>query len=330
MKKIFKIIAILLVSNTFANGQSKLLNMDEVREYFSPLSENLVSSESDKSIILLGEKLYFEKKLSINNKISCNTCHRIDNFGVDGDQVSAGHDGTKGDRNSPTTFNAFMHASQFWDGRAKDVEEQALGPILNPIEMGMKSKEDVIKKLSATSNYLDDFKKAFPKQSSPLTFSNIGIAIGAYERTLITPSRFDKFLSGEHNALNRQEKRGLKKFMNKGCISCHNGPLLGGNDYQQLGAVNDYPTKDLGRYNVTKDEDDKKVFKVPSLRNVMKTAPYFHDGSVKTIDEAIKLMAYHQLDEQVGAGFIEDVKAFFRTLTTEKKFNDLEKTQNKE
>ena len=150
------------------------------------------------------------------------------------------------------------------------------------------------------------------------------MAIGAYEKTLITPSRFDKFLNGDLNALNMQEKRGLKKFMHKGCISCHSGPLLGGNDYQLLGAVNEYETHDLGRYNVTKNEDDKKVFKVPSLRNIMKTGPYFHDGSVKTIDEAIKLMAYHQLDENVGPDFIEDVKAFFNSLTTEKKFRTID------
>lgn len=151
------------------------------------------------------------------------------------------------------------------------------------------------------------------------------VAIGAYERTLITPSKFDRFLKGDMNALNQQEKRGLKKFMHKGCVSCHNGPLLGGNDYQLLGAVNEYKTKDLGRYNVTKDEDDKKVFKVPSLRNVMKTAPYFHDGSIETIDEAITLMAHHQLDERVGPGFIRDVKAFLKTLTTDKKFRTLDK-----
>ena len=218
-----------------------------------------------------------------------------------------------------------MHIAQFWDGRAKDVEAQALGPILNPIEMGMKSEKDVVDKLKKADGYIKAFQTAFPEQKDSLTYNNIGVAIGAYEKTLVTPSRFDNFLKGDQSALTHQEKRGLKKFMNKGCISCHGGPLLGANDYQVIGAANDYETHDLGRYNVTKNEDDKKVFKVPSLRNVMKTAPYFHDGSVKTIDEAIKLMAYHQLDEKVGPGFIEDVKAFLGTLTTDKKFRSLDK-----
>ena len=300
------------------------LDMAEVRETFSSLPESDIDKEKYRDLINLGEKLYFEKRLSVNNQMSCNTCHRVDKFGVDNEATSPGHEGKRGDRNSPTTFNSSLHLAQFWDGRAKDVEEQALGPILNPVEMGMKSEKEVVDKIKNTKGYLEAFKIAFPEQKDALTYKNIGVAIGAYEKTLITPSRFDKFLNGDLNALNMQEKRGLKKFMHKGCISCHSGPLLGGNDYQLLGAVNEYETHDLGRYNVTKNEDDKKVFKVPSLRNIMKTGPYFHDGSVKTIDEAIKLMAYHQLDENVGPGFIEDVKAFFNSLTTEKKFRTLD------
>lgn len=300
------------------------LDMAEVRETFSSLPESDIDKEKYRDLINLGEKLYFEKRLSVNNQMSCNTCHRVDKFGVDNEATSPGHEGKRGDRNSPTTFNSSLHLAQFWDGRAKDVEEQALGPILNPVEMGMKSEKEVVDKIKNTKGYLEAFKIAFPEQKNALNYKNIGVAIGAYEKTLITPSRFDKFLNGDLNALNMQEKRGLKKFMHKGCISCHSGPLLGGNDYQLLGAVNEYETHDLGRYNVTKNEDDKKVFKVPSLRNIMKTGPYFHDGSVKTIDEAIKLMAYHQLDENVGPGFIEDVKAFFNSLTTEKKFRTLD------
>ncbi|MAE59385.1 MAG: cytochrome-c peroxidase [Halobacteriovorax sp.] len=304
-------------------GQSGL-DMAEVRETFSSLPESDIDKEKYRDLINLGEKLYFEKRLSVNNQMSCNTCHRVDKFGVDNEATSPGHEGKRGDRNSPTTFNSSLHIAQFWDGRAKDVEEQALGPILNPVEMGMKSEKEVVDKIKNTKGYLEAFKIAFPEQKDALTYKNIGVAIGAYEKTLITPSRFDKFLNGDLNALNMQEKRGLKKFMHKGCISCHSGSLLGGNDYQLLGAVNEYETHDLGRYNVTKNEDDKKVFKVPSLRNIMKTGPYFHDGSVKTIDEAIKLMAYHQLDENVGPGFIEDVKAFFNSLTTEKKFRTID------
>lgn len=306
-------------------GQGGQIDMEEVKENFSPLPESNIDQVKFKNLITLGERLYFEKALSINNQLSCNTCHRVDKFGVDNEPTSPGHAGKRGERNSPSTFNASLHITQFWDGRAKDVEEQALGPILNPIEMGMPNEKEVVKKLKTTSDYALAFTKAFPNQKKPLSYKNIGMAIGAYEKTLITPSRFDEFLKGDMSALNQQEKRGLKKFMHKGCVSCHNGPLLGGNDYQLLGAANEYKTHDLGRYNVTKEESDKKVFKVPSLRNVAETGPYFHDGSIKTLDEAIKLMAYHQLDENVGVGFIEDVKAFLRTLTTEKKFRNLDK-----
>ncbi len=308
-------------------GKEKLAQVDlqEVKEYFSPLPDTHIDKTKYKDLIALGERLYFEKGLSINNQMSCNTCHRVDLFGVDNEPTSPGHEGKRGDRNSPSTFNSSLHSAQFWDGRAKNVEEQALGPILNPVEMGMKTKEDVVKKLSSNSDYIKAFTTAFPEQKKSLTFNNIGVAIGAYEKTLVTPSRFDLFLKGDISALNQQEKRGLKRFMNKGCVSCHSGSLLGGNNYQLLGAINEYKTHDLGRYNVTKDKDDKKVFKVPSLRNVMKTAPYFHDGSIKTIDEAITLMAYHQLDEKVTPDFIQDIKAFFKTLTTDKKIRNLDK-----
>lgn len=325
---LIKILSIaLLLSNEASAQRGKLVELDieEVKENFSPLPDSIIDTIQNKEVIELGEKLYFEKRLSINNKISCNTCHRIDLFGVDNEATSPGHEGKRGDRNSPSTFNASIHMSQFWDGRAKDVEEQSLGPILNPVEMGMRSEKEVINKLKSISSYVKDFKTAFPGQKDSLTYKNIGVAIGAYEKTLLTPSRFDDFLKGNQTALNNQEKRGLKKFINKGCISCHNGPLLGGNSYQLLGAANEYKTNDLGRFNITKDESDKKVFKVPSLRNVMKTGPYFHDGSVKTIDKAISLMAYHQLDEKVGPGFINDIKAFLNSLTTDTKFRNLEK-----
>ncbi|MCR9204425.1 MAG: cytochrome-c peroxidase, partial [Halobacteriovoraceae bacterium] len=316
-KKIFLMILFSISFMSFAqNGRGGQIDMEEVKENFSPLPESHIDQQKYKNVIQLGERLYFEKALSINNQMSCNTCHRIDKFGVDNEATSPGHEGKRGDRNSPTTFNASLHIAQFWDGRAKDVEEQALGPILNPVEMGMPSEKEVVKKLKSTSDYTKAFALAFPEQKEALSYKNIGVAIGAYEKTLITPSRFDKFLKGDMSALNQQEKRGLKKFMHKGCVSCHNGPLLGGNDYQLLGAANEYQTHDLGRYNVTKEESDKKVFKVPSLRNVLETGPYFHDGSIKTVDEAIKLMAYHQLDENVGEGFIQDVKAFLGTLTT--------------
>lgn len=310
------IILLMIVLNLFA-AEKQIINLKEAKEWFAPLPE--IEVNPDTEIVKLGHRLYFEKGLSINDSISCNSCHRIDMFGADGQPTSQGHDKRNGERNSPTSFNAYLHHAQFWDGRAKDVEEQALGPILNPVEMGMPDEKSVLVKLEKLG-YKNEFERAFGKPNQSLTFSNIGRAIGAYERTLNTPSRFDDYLKGDDSALTDQEKRGMKKFIHKGCVSCHNGPLLGGNSYQTLGAANDYPTEDLGRYIITKDENDKKMFKVPSLRNVDKTAPYFHDGKVETLDEAIKLMAYHQLDEKVGPGFIIDVKAFLKSLTSYKKF----------
>lgn len=316
------IVLLTLVSTVvFAQGRGRgnaEPDMEMVKHLFEPLPNSLIDKTKYKKLIKLGKDLYFEKKLSINNTISCNSCHQVDNFGVDSEATSPGHEGKRGGRNSPTTFNAALHFTQFWDGRAKDLEEQALGPILNPVEMGMPSEEAVIKKLSKEKSYVKAFKEAFPKAKKSLTYKNIGVAIGAFEKTLLTPSRFDDYLNGDKNALTAQEKRGLNKFINKGCIACHDGVALGGNNFQTLGAINEYKTKDLGRFEITKDEDDIKSFKVPSLRNITKTGPYFHDGSIKTLDEAIRLMAWHQLGEQVGPGFIVDVKAFLNSTTAKK------------
>lgn len=317
MKSKLAVLLLLVTTLVYAQGRSSRFELDMkiVKDNFSPLPSSIIDKKKNKDLISLGKTLYFEKKLSVNDSISCNSCHQVDNFGVDNQATSPGHEGKRGGRNSPTTFNAALHMAQFWDGRAKDVEEQALGPILNPVEMGMPNEKAVIKKLSKEKAYVKAFKKAFPKDKKPMSFKNIGVAIGAYEKTLLTPSRFDDFLNGNPLALSDQEKRGLRKFMHKGCVDCHNGVALGGNHYQEMGAVNAYETTDLGRFEVTKDEDDKKFFKVPSLRNITKTGPYFHDGSIKTLDEAIRLMAWHQLGERVGPGFIIDVKAFLESTT---------------
>lgn len=318
MKSIVLLLTIFCVFTLQAKNDVKI-DMVEVKEYFQPLPDSIIDVKKNAKLISLGKKLYMDPRLSVNNKISCNSCHRMDKFGVDNEATSPGHDGRRGDRNSPSSFNAALHVAQFWDGRSKDVEAQALGPILNPIEMGMPDEASVVKKLKAIAEYNSAFKAAFPGKKDPLTYNNIGVAIGAFERTLITPSRFDKFLKGNVKILTNIEKRGLKKFMEIGCTSCHSGATVGGNDYQKVGLIHEYKTEDLGRYNVTKDEDDKHVFKVPSLRNVAETWPYFHDGKVKTLDEAIRLMAWHQLGEKVDQAFINDVKAFLKTLTTEDK-----------
>ena len=297
------------------HGGHHKLDKTTLKQFFEPLPAAIIDEKKNAALIALGKKLYLDPKLSVNDTISCNSCHQLNNFGVDSQPTSPGHEGKRGGRNSPTTFNAALHIAQFWDGRAKDVEEQALGPILNPIEMGMPSEAAVVDKLKKIDEYKAMFAEAFKDQKDPIQYKNIGKAIGAFERTLITPSRFDDFLKGDENALNDAEKRGLQKFVHMGCANCHNGVAIGGNSYKKIGLVEEYKTSDEGRFAVTGLETDKKVFKVPSLRNITKTAPYFHDGSVKTLDEAIEEMAEHQLGRKVGPGFIEDVKAFLGALT---------------
>ena len=297
------------------HGGHHKLDKTTLKQFFEPLPASIIDEKKNAALIALGKKLYLDPKLSVNDTISCNSCHQLNNFGVDSQPTSPGHEGKRGGRNSPTTFNAALHIAQFWDGRAKDVEEQALGPILNPIEMGMPSEAAVVDKLKKIDEYKAMFAEAFKDEKDPIQYKNIGKAIGAFERTLITPSRFDDFLKGDENALNDAEKRGLQKFVHMGCANCHNGVAIGGNSYKKIGLVEEYKTSDVGRFAVTGLETDKKVFKVPSLRNITKTAPYFHDGSVKTLDEAIEEMAEHQLGRKVGPGFVEDVKAFLGALT---------------
>ena len=204
-----------------------------LKQYFEPLPKSIIDKKKNANLINLGKILYLDPRLSINNKISCNSCHGLDNFGVDNEPTSPGHDGKRGGRNSPTTMNAALHIAQFWDGRARDVEEQALGPILNPIEMGMPNEETVVKKLGKIKEYKKLFTEAFPRDKKPLNYNNIGVAIGAFERTLLTPSRFDDYLNGDENALNQSEKKGLQMFIRMGCVNCHNGIGIGGNSYKR-------------------------------------------------------------------------------------------------
>jgi len=301
------------------HGGHHKLDKTTLKQFFEPLPASIIDEKKNAALIALGKKLYLDPRLSINDTISCNSCHQLTNYGVDSQPTSPGHDGKRGGRNSPTTFNAALHIAQFWDGRAKDVEEQALGPILNPIEMGMPSEAAVVDKLKKIDDYKAAFAEAFKDEKDPIQYKNVGKAIGAFERTLLTPSRFDDFLNGDEKALNDAEKRGLQKFVHMGCANCHNGVALGGNSYKKIGLVEPYKTSDVGRFAVTGLETDKYVFKVPSLRNIAKTGPYFHDGSVKTLDEAIEEMAEHQLGRKVGPGFVEDVKAFLGSLTAKGK-----------
>lgn len=264
----------------------------------------------------LGRMLYFEKRLSKNHDVSCNSCHALDKYGVDNEATSPGHRGQRGGRNSPTVYNAGGYLAQFWDGRAKDLEAQAVGPITNPIEMAMPDEKTVIKTIQSMPEYVKAFKEAFPKDDKALNFANIGRAIAAFERKLVTPGRFDDWLQGNENALSDQEVRGFATFIKLGCPTCHVGEAIGGTTFQKLGLVKPWPdTSDLGRYEVTKDDSDKMKFRVPSLRNIEKTGPYFHKGQVKSLQEVVRLMAWHQLGQKLKKEQLQDVVAFLKSLT---------------
>jgi len=267
--------------------------------------------------IELGRMLYYDARLSKNQDISCNSCHQLDAFGVDGEVTSPGHRGARGGRNSPTVYNAALHVAQFWDGRDPDVEAQAKGPVLNPIEMAAPSAEYVVGVLESIPGYAPAFAAAFPADATPITYDNMARAIGAFERNLMTPGRFDRFLAGEWNALDEQERRGLVTFLAVGCNTCHTGPALGGQLYRKLGFIFPYETEDVGRENVTGALDDRHVFKVPSLRNVAETGPYFHDGGVATLDEAVRLMGHHQLGAELTDAQVNQIVEFLGSLTGE-------------
>ncbi|MCP4002821.1 MAG: c-type cytochrome [bacterium] len=265
----------------------------------------------------LGRQLYYDKRLSKNHDIACNSCHLLDKFGQDSEPTSPGHRGQRGGRNSPTVYNAAGHVTQFWDGRAADVEAQAQGPVLNPIEMAMPSEAAVLAVLKSIPGYVDQFPAAFPADELALTYVNMARAIGAFERRLSTPGRFDAFVGGDTAALSSAELDGLETFIQTGCPTCHMGAAFGGTLYQRLGAMKPYPTEDQGRFEVTGSEADRFVFKVPSLRNIAQTGPYFHDGSVGTLEQAVSIMAEYQLGKTLTPEQDASIRSFLESLTGE-------------
>jgi cytochrome c peroxidase len=314
-----RLAALLLLAPLAITAQNVTVNGGALK-LFRPLPA-MVSSDANpmtEAKVNLGRKLYYEPRLSRNQDVSCNTCHPLDRYGVDGTSVSTGDKGQKGARNAPTVYNAAGHLAQFWDGRAPNLEEQAKGPLLNPVEMAMPSEAQVVAVLKLIPEYADLFKRAFPAEADPVTFNNMALAIGAFERRLITPSRWDRFLKGDENALTGAEKAGFNKFVESGCAACHYGPYVGGNAFQKVGMVHAWPsTSDLGRQQVTKKDRDKLLFKVPSLRNIAKTAPFFHDGSVRSLDEAIRMMGTHQVGKNLSETDIRSIAVWLESLTGE-------------
>jgi len=323
MKKLINLtlLASLLTLLFISCGESKpeidkMAIMKNAQAVFKQLPAKMPGSENDTAeIIALGEKLYFEERLSKEDNQSCNTCHEIDYNGAGVDNLTTSPGSileTIGTRNSPTVLNAGFHFVQFWDGRSPDLKDQAKGPILNPIEMGMPSEKAVEKKIGAIAEYKEMFKAAGFK----ITYDNIAEAIAAFERTLITKDRFDMFLKGNPLALKDDEILGLALFIDKGCTTCHTGELLGGNMFQKMGLLKAYAdTTDKGIFEVTGKENDKYMFKVPSLRNIALTAPYFHDGKVADLKSTTILMADIQLGKTLTDDEANKIVSFMSSLS---------------
>lgn len=293
---------------------------NEVGTFFKSISTLPTPSISEEKIEL-GQTLFFDKRLSKDGTISCNSCHNLKTFGVDNLATSPGDTKEFGDRNSPTVIYSSLHAMQFWDGRAKDVEEQAGMPILNPIEHNIPSEEYLVERLKGIEEYQQLFSAAFPDEKDPITYNNLTHAIGAFERMLNPVSAFDKWLDGDDDAISEEAKAGVKSFVDNGCVTCHSGVAIGGQMLQKFGVYGDYwdytrsKNIDLGRYEVTKDENDKYVFKAPSLRNIEMTHPYFHDGSVEKLEDAIKIMSILQNNKHLSDKETQQIIAFLKTLT---------------
>jgi cytochrome c peroxidase len=261
--------------------------------------------------VLLGKALFFDPILSKDGTVSCATCHNIFEGGDDATKFSTGINNQKGSINSPTVLNAVFNFRQFWDGRAKDLQEQAAGPIENPVEMG-NNFDNLIKTLNKSA-YAAQFKAIY---KDGITKENITDAIAEFEKTLITPdSPFDRYLRGEENAISPEAKEGYALFQSKGCIACHHGRNIGGNMYNKFGVVMSVRDNNLGRYNITKNEVDKYFFKVPSLRNIAKTAPYFHNGSANNLKDAVYFMAKYQVGRPISKEEVSKIVSFLHTLS---------------
>jgi len=276
----------------------------------SPLPQHV---KVDETKAALGKALFFDTRLSIDNSVSCATCHNLNDGGDDNLKVSFGYHGRTGTRNSPTVYNSVFNFRQFWDGRAADLQEQAAGPVENPVEMANHF-TTLIPKLNKTP-YKQQFEAIY---KDGITKANITNAIAEYEKTLITPNApFDRYLRGDKEAISNAAKEGYTLFKTKGCILCHQGMNIGGNMYNKFGIYTDTNSSDLGRYDVTHKERDKYFFKVPSLRNIARTAPYFHDGSEPSLRGAVLTMAEYQLGRKITDEEVNKILAFLKSLNGE-------------
>jgi cytochrome c peroxidase len=320
MKKIFGVLVFIIFSLCYVNASSDL--MKEANENFKPIPMGppvIKDNPLTTTKIQLGKMLFFDPRLSSSHWISCNSCHNLSYGGSDYQETALGHGWQRGPRNSPTVLNAVYNVAQFWDGRAKDLKEQAKGPVQASVEMNNKP-EVAVATIKSMPVYVDLFEKAFPNDKNPVTFDNIARAIEAFEATLITPDcKLDRFLKGEETALNKNEKKGLKLFIDKGCTDCHGGVNIGGDDYFTFG-VEKAPSNaimkgDKGRAKITHAKDDEFSFRSPSLRNVYLTPPYFHSGAVWSLADAVKVMGDSQLGENISDEGAMYIVEFLKSLT---------------
>lgn len=297
--------------------------MTTAQQIFKPIPTSppaLPGNPATPSKLALGRQLYFDPRLSASHAISCNSCHVIGLGGADGAEASIGHKWQKGDRNSPTVLNAVFNVAQFWDGRAKDLEAQAGGPLVNPVEMASSAKR-VVAQLQAIPGYVTAFAEAFPGEARPLSLANAQKAIAVFEATLITPNApFDKYLRGDAAALTASQKEGLDLFINQGCVQCHQGINVGGSMYAPFGVVEKpgaelLPPGDKGRFEVTRTASDEYVFKAPSLRNVALTSPYFHSGRARDLRQAVAVMGTSQLGAKLTEHETGRIVSFLESLT---------------
>lgn len=308
-----------------AQGLAADALMSRAQALFKPIpmtAPALPGNPASAPKVELGKMLYFDPRISASHAISCNSCHNVGLGGADAEETSIGHQWQRGGRNAPTVFNAVFNTAQFWDGRAKDLEAQAGGPMLNPIEMAS-PREHVSEQLAAIPGYVSAFSAAFPGEANPVTLANAQKAIAVFEATLITPNApFDRYLRGDASALTPSQLHGLSMFIDKGCAACHKGINVGGGMYAPFGVVENpgaelLPPNDKGRFNVTKSASDAYVYKVPTLRNIALTAPYFHTGRSWDLFQAVAVMGTSQLGTQLLPGEIDALVAFLGSLTGE-------------
>lgn len=324
----FKKNIVVLVSTLFLSGISFGNDEDEnllkqANKSFGPLPQAMVSEKNPitPEKVKLGKMLFYETRISVDGTVSCSRCHPISLYAADGLRKSIGNNCKVNPRNAPTVFNAAGQISEHWIGNRTDVEDQAKQAVIGPPSFGMPSYEAVEKKLKEIKGYAALFQKAFPGEKDPVNVDNFAKAVGAFERTLVVPSRFDAFVKGDQTALTDPQSRGLKTFVETGCIACHSSAYVGGQMYQKFGVFEPYwnytKSKDVdeGRYVVTNNESDRYVFKVPMLRNVEMTSPYFHDGSVDKLKDAVWIMGKVQLGKDLDKSWVEEIVAFLNALT---------------